>query len=75
VVVSYTKENGERIVEKLTLVDVKESGIEGGFYRDLVPFLEGEKPNFVSMYEAQSVVKILELIKKSSEERKYIHVS
>jgi len=75
VVVSYTKENGERIVEKLTLVDVKESGIEGGFYRDLVPFLEGEKPNFVSMYEARSVVKILELIKKSSEERKYIHVS
>jgi predicted dehydrogenase len=74
VVISYVNDNGERIVEKQTLVGVKESGIEGGFYRDLVPFLEGKKPNFVSMYEALHVVKILELIKKSSEENQYIHV-
>jgi len=75
VVISYVKDNGEQIVENLTLVDVKESGIEGGFYRDLVPYLEGEISSFVSMYEASNVVKILELIKKSSEEGKYIHVS
>lgn len=75
VTISYTKDNGEQIVENLTLVDVKESGIEGGFYRDLVPYLEGKIPSFVSMYEASNVVKILELIKKSSEEGRYVNVS
>ena len=54
------------------LVDVCESGIEGGFYRDLVPFLNGEKDTFVSMYEASRVVKVLELIKKSSDEMRFI---
>lgn len=70
--ISYVKDNGEKIIEKIKLVDVKESGIEGGFYRDLVPFLEGKLDHFVSMYETAKVVKILELIKQSSEKREYI---
>jgi hypothetical protein len=49
-----------------------ESGIEGGFYRDLVPFLDGKIDKFVSMYETSKVVKVLELIKKSSEQGKYL---
>ena len=53
-------------------MEVKESAIEGGFYRDLVPFLEGKIDSFVSMYETSNVVKILEMIKKSNVERKYI---
>mgnify|MGYP005842781345 CR=1 FL=1 len=61
---------GEAIHERLELVGVRESGIEGGFYRDLVPFLEGKKSEFVSMYEASKVVKVLELIKRSSEENR-----
>ena len=70
--ISYVKDNGEKIFEKIELVDVKESGIEGGFYRDLVPFLEGKLDSFVSMYDTAKVVKILEMIKKSSNERKYL---
>jgi len=70
--ISYKKDNGEQIFEKIKLVDVKESGIEGGFYRDLVPFLEGKLDHFVSMHDTAQVIKILEMIKKSSVERKYI---
>lgn len=69
--ISYIKDNGEQIHERINLVDIKESGIEGGFYRDLVPFLEGKIDKFVSMYETAKVVKILEMIKASSKERKY----
>ncbi len=68
----YQKDDGEKIHEKVELVGVKESGIEGGFYRDLVPFLEGRKKEFVSMYESSKVVKILEMIKKSSEKNEFI---
>jgi predicted dehydrogenase len=70
--ISYTKDNGEEIYERIELLDVKESGIEGGFYRDLVPFMEGRLDTFVSMYETSKVVKILEMIKKSSDENRYI---
>jgi len=65
--VKYFKDNGEQIFEKTELIGVMESGIEGGFYRDLVPFMEGKKKDFVSMYETSKVVKILEMIKKSDE--------
>jgi hypothetical protein len=68
----YEKEDGEKLHEKIELVDVKESGIEGGFYRDLVPYLEGKRKDFVSMYEASKVVKVLDLIKQSSAENRYI---
>jgi scyllo-inositol 2-dehydrogenase (NADP+) len=70
--ISYMKDNGEQIVEKVELVDVKESGIEGGFYRDLNPYLNGEIDHFVRMEEAGNVVKVLEMIKKSSQEKRYI---
>jgi len=70
--ICYVKDNGETIHERITLVGSKESGIEGGFYRDLVPFLEGKIDKFVSMYETSKVVKVLEMIKKSSEQRKYL---
>lgn len=70
--IRYVKDDGEQICEHIELIDVQESGIEGGFYRDLVPFLEGKKKEFVSMYESSRVVKILELIKKSSEEKQVV---
>jgi predicted dehydrogenase len=65
--IKYINSDGKQIQENIELIDVKESGIEGGFYRDLVPFLEGREKDFVSMYESSRVVKILELIKKSDE--------
>ena len=68
----YIRENGRKESRKLTLHDVKESGIEGGFYQDLIPFVEGRKKDFVGMYEAAKVVKVLELIKKSSIENRFV---
>lgn len=64
--IDYQKPNGEKVHETIELIGVKESGIEGGFYRDLVPFLEGKVKNFVSMYETSKVVKILEMIQNSN---------
>jgi len=70
--IEYQKPDGEKIHEKIELIGVKESGIEGGFYRDLVPYLDGKKDSFVSMYETSKVVKILEMIKESSDQNKVI---
>ena len=68
----FIGEDGKKETRRIILHDVKESGIEGGFYEDLIPFLEGKKKDFVSMYEAARVVKVLELIKKSSNENKFV---
>ncbi len=70
--IDYVNDQGESMKEEITLVGANKSGIEGGFYRDLAKFLNGEVDHFVSMYETANVVKVLETIKKSSEERKYI---
>jgi len=70
--VGYIKENGKRESQKYTLHDVCESGAEGGFYEDLVPFLNGEKKEFVSMHETAKVMRVLDLIRKSSEENRFV---
>jgi len=70
--INYIKANGKRESQKYTLFDVCESGAEGGFYEDLVPFLNGEIKEYVSMYEASKVIKVLDLIKKSSAENSYV---
>ena len=68
----FVGEDGRKETRKIILHDVKESGIEGGFYEDLIPFVEGKKKEFVSMHEAARVVKVLELIKQSSEENRFV---
>jgi len=70
--INYVNAQGETLQEEITLVGAKESGIEGGFYRDLVAYLDGDVNKFVSKYETANVVKVLELIKKSSEEGRYL---
>ena len=70
--IKYVTDSGEQILERYELIGVKESGIEGGFYRDLVPFIEGKKKEFVSMYESSEVVRILEMIKQSNDENRVI---
>lgn len=64
--------NGERSRRHIELIGVKESGIEGGFYCDLIPYLEGRIPHFVDMYEAARVVKVLEMIAQSSRECRFV---
>lgn len=68
----YENEYGYKDLLKFDMIGVKESGAEGGFYADLVPYLEGKKKEFVSMYEASKVIKVLEMIKKSSEENRFV---
>ncbi|MFO7928668.1 MAG: Gfo/Idh/MocA family oxidoreductase, partial [Candidatus Humimicrobiaceae bacterium] len=74
VVTNYIDRKGKKQIEKIKLVDVKESGLEGGFYQDLIPYLNGEIKNHVSMYDAAKVIKVLELIKKSSEENRVLKI-
>ncbi len=69
---SYVTDNGEQVVQKWELVGANESGIEGGFYRDLVPYLEGKIPNFVSMYDASRVVKVIELMQIANRENRVV---
>jgi scyllo-inositol 2-dehydrogenase (NADP+) len=68
----YQNDKGEQIRQHTQLIGVTESGIEGGFYRDLVPFLNGEISEFVSMYEASKGVKVLEMVKRSHEEGRFV---
>jgi predicted dehydrogenase len=72
---SLEADDGTRRQERITLMDVKESGIEGGFYRDLIPYLEGKIEDFVGMEEAASVVKVLEAIAQSSRENRYVELT
>lgn len=62
----YQREDGKKETRLVELHEVCESGAEGGFYEDLIPFVEGRKEQFVSMHEAARVVQVLELIKRSS---------
>jgi predicted dehydrogenase len=69
---NYINEYGKKETVKTKLTGITESGLEGGFYSDLVPYLEGKISKFVSMYDSANVVKVLETIKKSSEEGKFL---
>lgn len=71
--INYIKDNGEKEIQKIKLVDSIESGLTPGFYKDLVKFLKGEIKEFVSMYQASKIIKILDLIRKSSEENRYVN--
>lgn len=69
---AYTGKDGKKQHEWLKLEGVNESGMEGGFYDDLVPYLNAEKQDFVTMDQAARVIKVLEQIKKSSNEQRFI---
>jgi predicted dehydrogenase len=64
---NYIKKNGKNDIQNTKLVDIEESGLEGGFYDDLIPYMKGKKKDFVTMHEASKVIKVLDLIRKSSE--------
>ena len=64
--INYIKKDGKNDIQTTKLSGIKESGLEGGFYRDLIPYMKGEIKDFVTMYEASKVVRILDLINESS---------
>lgn len=70
----YLCSNGKKESRVVKLHDVCESGAEGGFYEDLIPYVEGKKKDFVSMYEAARVVQVLEMIKRSSQENRFLAI-
>ena len=70
--INYKDDNGKRIIEKIKLVETIGAGFSPGFYIDFVRFLKGEIKEFDSIYRSSKVIKILDLIRKSSEENRYI---
>jgi scyllo-inositol 2-dehydrogenase (NADP+) len=73
--INYLTPDGKSESRMIVLHDICESGTEGGFYEDLAPFVKGEISQFVSMYEASNVIKVLEAIKTSHDTKKYIHLN
>lgn len=71
-VITYFDEYGKQRTDEVKLEGVKESGLEGGFYEDLIKYLAGENVDFVEMEQASNVVRTLELIKKSSDEGRVV---
>jgi len=70
--VNYINKDGKNDIQHTKLVGIKESGLEGGFYDDLIPYMSGKKNSFVTMYEASKVIKILDLISESSDRGAFV---
>ncbi len=68
----YRKDDGTREDQAIKLVGVTE--LNSGFYDDFVLFAAGKLKSFVSMHEASNVVRIIDLIKKSHNEKKFIKI-
>jgi scyllo-inositol 2-dehydrogenase (NADP+) len=68
----YITKNGKKETQSLKFHDICESGAEGGFYDDLVPYLKGERPEFVSMYEGAKVMRVLDLIRESNHQKRSV---
>lgn len=69
---NYVDGSGKKEIIKTKLVDIMESGLEGGFYAELIPFLNGKNKNFVSMHDVAKEIKVLEMIKESSDSGGFI---
>ena len=68
----YIRTDGKREIQRIQMTGVCESGLEGGFYAELVPYLNGEKKPYATMYEAAKTVKILDLVRQSSKEGRFV---
>ena len=66
----YKKDDKTSEISKIKLEDVSE--LSKGFYNDLVLYLDGKRKNFISMYQASKVVKVLDLIKESDSKNQFI---
>ena len=70
--INYVKSNGQKEIQKIKMVDHPGAGSSSGFYDNFVKYVKGEINEFVDMYEGSKVIKILEMIKKSSIENRSI---
>jgi predicted dehydrogenase len=68
----FDRPDGKSERHTIHLENVCESGMEGGFYQDLVPFTEGRIKSFVQKEEAAKVIKVLDMIRLSSEEKRIV---
>lgn len=69
---NYVKDNGEKEIQKIELLEYTIAATSSGFYEDLAKFLKGDINEFPSMYQACKIIKIMDLIRKSSEENNFI---
>ena len=70
--INYEKDDGKKEIINITLVGHPGGGLEPGFYDTLARFENGDKNAMVSMYDSLAGMKIIDMIKKSSQENKYI---
>ena len=57
---------------EVTLVGHPGGGLEPGFYNALVRYVNGDKTAMISMYDSLAGMKIIDMIKKSSQGSRYI---
>lgn len=69
---SYEDNDGKKKYEKIKLKNHPGAGLAGGFYEDLVSFLDGKKEEFISVYDSAKTIKVIDLIKSSNKENKFI---
>jgi len=70
--ISLEKEDGSKEIQNIKIVDHPGAGLSGGFYKDFIHYKDDEKDKYITMYQASKVVKILDMIKRSSLENKSI---
>ena len=70
--INYEKDDGKKEIVNITLVGHPGGGLEPGFYNALVRYENGDKNAMVSMYDSLAGMKIIDMIKKSSQESRYI---
>lgn len=71
--INFIRDNGHKEIQNIKLLDHPGAGFSPGFYENFVQFVKGKKKKFVTMYEGSKVIKILDLIRKSSEENRFIN--
>ena len=70
--INYQKDDGKKEVMEINFIGHPGGGLEPGFYSALVKYENGDKNAMVSMYDSLAGMKIIDMIKESSEESKYI---
>lgn len=70
--ISFKNDDGQKELQKIKMIDHPGAGFSSGFYDNFVKYINGEISEFVTMHDGSKVVKILEMIRKSSEKSEFI---
>ena len=70
--INHINDDNKKEIKKIKLVNYPAFGFSDGFYTDFIKFLKGENKEFISMHESSKVMKILDLIRKSNKENRFM---